>query len=324
MVTPWLAVDILACLTTLWMPHRRDGGCPSDTSMVSPPAARRRALPAVLLRPPRLGVGAVPRVRVHSAANNRALMPHEHNPVPERVDLAIIGAGAAGLMAAVSAGRAAAAKGSACSIVAFDGARTLGAKILVAGGRTVQCDAPCRHAGGLLRRGRRATALSRCCGGSAWRIRWRSSTNWAWSSSGRTQASCSPPRTMPTRCSTRFCGRWGRRVRRCATRPRVDRVGAGWGRVRGRWPVGCVPCGAGDLGDRRHGAAAVRVGRRGLPLCEGDGAHAGRADLSGAGAAGGWSRGTSCGRCRASRFRRGWRCGRRRASSCTTRRRRCC
>lgn len=70
----------------------------------------------------------------HSVANNRALMPYEHNPVPERVDVAIIGAGAAGLMAAVSAGRAAATNGSACSIVAFDGARTLGAKILVAGG----------------------------------------------------------------------------------------------------------------------------------------------------------------------------------------------
>jgi len=48
----------------------------------------------------------------------------------EKVDLAVVGAGAAGLMAAIQAGR-----GGRCeSIVALDGARSLGAKILVAGG----------------------------------------------------------------------------------------------------------------------------------------------------------------------------------------------
>lgn len=46
----------------------------------------------------------------------------------ERFDIAVVGAGAAGLMAAVWAGRAGA------RVVALDGARTLGAKILVAGG----------------------------------------------------------------------------------------------------------------------------------------------------------------------------------------------
>lgn len=51
-------------------------------------------------------------------------------PVSEPVDLAIVGAGAAGLMAAIQAGRAA----PGLSIVALDGARSLGAKILVAGG----------------------------------------------------------------------------------------------------------------------------------------------------------------------------------------------
>jgi predicted Rossmann fold flavoprotein len=50
--------------------------------------------------------------------------------VPETVDLAIVGAGAAGLMAAIQAGRTA----PGLKIVALDGARTLGAKILVAGG----------------------------------------------------------------------------------------------------------------------------------------------------------------------------------------------
>lgn len=46
-------------------------------------------------------------------------------------DLVVVGAGAAGLMTAIAAGRAA---GSAGRIVLLDGARSLGAKILVAGG----------------------------------------------------------------------------------------------------------------------------------------------------------------------------------------------
>ncbi|MBL0921662.1 MAG: aminoacetone oxidase family FAD-binding enzyme [Phycisphaerales bacterium] len=48
----------------------------------------------------------------------------------ERTDVVIVGAGAAGLMAAIWAGRSAPGAG----IVALDGARSLGAKILVAGG----------------------------------------------------------------------------------------------------------------------------------------------------------------------------------------------
>ncbi|MFN0133791.1 MAG: NAD(P)/FAD-dependent oxidoreductase [Phycisphaerales bacterium] len=47
------------------------------------------------------------------------------------VDIAVVGAGAAGLMASIWAGRAA---DAGARIVALDGARTLGAKILVAGG----------------------------------------------------------------------------------------------------------------------------------------------------------------------------------------------
>jgi predicted Rossmann fold flavoprotein len=47
------------------------------------------------------------------------------------IDIAVIGAGAAGLMAAVFAGRT---LGPQSRVVAFDGARTLGAKVLVAGG----------------------------------------------------------------------------------------------------------------------------------------------------------------------------------------------
>ena len=46
-------------------------------------------------------------------------------------DIAIIGAGAAGLMAAIFAGRTA---GPSAKIIALDGAKKLGAKILVAGG----------------------------------------------------------------------------------------------------------------------------------------------------------------------------------------------
>lgn len=51
-----------------------------------------------------------------------------------RADLAVIGAGAAGLMAAISAGRRAREQGLPLRIVALDGAKTIGAKILVAGG----------------------------------------------------------------------------------------------------------------------------------------------------------------------------------------------
>lgn len=50
------------------------------------------------------------------------------------IDLAIVGAGAAGLMAAIWAGRSAHEMHAPLQVVAFDGARRLGAKILVAGG----------------------------------------------------------------------------------------------------------------------------------------------------------------------------------------------
>ena len=50
------------------------------------------------------------------------------------LDVAVVGAGAAGLFAAIWAGRAAANAGMRARIAAFDGARRLGAKILVAGG----------------------------------------------------------------------------------------------------------------------------------------------------------------------------------------------
>jgi len=50
------------------------------------------------------------------------------------LDVAVVGAGAAGLFAATWGGRAAAGAGPRVRIAAFDGARRLGAKILVAGG----------------------------------------------------------------------------------------------------------------------------------------------------------------------------------------------
>ncbi|RLS22218.1 MAG: aminoacetone oxidase family FAD-binding enzyme, partial [Planctomycetota bacterium] len=49
-------------------------------------------------------------------------------------DVAVIGAGAAGLFAAIWAARSAHAVGAPLRVIAFDGARRLGAKILVAGG----------------------------------------------------------------------------------------------------------------------------------------------------------------------------------------------
>ncbi len=74
-----------------------------------------------------------------------SLVPDAPHAQFEQADIAVIGAGAAGLMAAIFAGRAARAAAIASSqsgqpplrnlrIIAFDGARTLGAKVLVAGG----------------------------------------------------------------------------------------------------------------------------------------------------------------------------------------------
>lgn len=57
-------------------------------------------------------------------------MPAAYTGAVESADAVIIGAGAAGLMAAIAAGRA----GSGGKIILLDGARTIGAKILVAGG----------------------------------------------------------------------------------------------------------------------------------------------------------------------------------------------
>ena len=54
--------------------------------------------------------------------------------VEKSVDLAVIGGGAAGLMAAVQAGRAARERGARFTVLVVDGATTIGAKILVAGG----------------------------------------------------------------------------------------------------------------------------------------------------------------------------------------------
>jgi hypothetical protein len=55
-------------------------------------------------------------------------------PIPPSCDILVIGSGAAGLFAATWAGRRARGSGRQLAIVAVDGARKLGAKILVAGG----------------------------------------------------------------------------------------------------------------------------------------------------------------------------------------------
>ncbi len=56
------------------------------------------------------------------------------NVKPDSVSLAIIGAGAAGLAAAIWAAEAASAGGAPCSVAVLEGARQVGAKILVSGG----------------------------------------------------------------------------------------------------------------------------------------------------------------------------------------------
>ncbi|MEC9373185.1 MAG: aminoacetone oxidase family FAD-binding enzyme, partial [Planctomycetota bacterium] len=71
----------------------------------------------------------------HTPTHPRADLAMPNNQPSTSIDIAILGAGAAGLMAAIFAGRTARAGHFAdASIVALDGARTLGAKILVAGG----------------------------------------------------------------------------------------------------------------------------------------------------------------------------------------------
>ena len=60
---------------------------------------------------------------------------HRANPVGRRADVAVIGAGAAGLAVAIFTARSVAEQGGAkIRIVLLDGAKTLGAKILVSGG----------------------------------------------------------------------------------------------------------------------------------------------------------------------------------------------
>lgn len=61
-------------------------------------------------------------------------MNDAHGPASSRADVAIVGAGAAGLMAAIWTGRTFAARGKSARLLVLDGARTLGAKILVSGG----------------------------------------------------------------------------------------------------------------------------------------------------------------------------------------------
>src|SRR5258708_28142945 len=55
-------------------------------------------------------------------------------PPSDHYDIAVIGAGAAGLMAAISAGRAARERGVSMRIAAIDSAKKIGAKILISGG----------------------------------------------------------------------------------------------------------------------------------------------------------------------------------------------
>lgn len=55
-------------------------------------------------------------------------------PSSDKYDIAVIGAGAAGLMAAIFAGRAARLRGATLRIAVIDGAKRIGAKILISGG----------------------------------------------------------------------------------------------------------------------------------------------------------------------------------------------
>jgi len=60
--------------------------------------------------------------------------PRDRETAVPRYDVAIVGAGAAGLMAAIAAGRTARERGARLRIAAIDGAKRIGAKILISGG----------------------------------------------------------------------------------------------------------------------------------------------------------------------------------------------
>jgi len=60
--------------------------------------------------------------------------PLDSPRIPTQTDVAVVGVGAAGLFAATWAGRAQATAGKTAAVVGIDGARKLGAKILVSGG----------------------------------------------------------------------------------------------------------------------------------------------------------------------------------------------
>lgn len=71
----------------------------------------------------------MPRKRLHALIRYSSSLP-----LFDPYDIAVVGAGAAGLMAAISAGRSARERGLALRIAAVDSAKRIGAKILISGG----------------------------------------------------------------------------------------------------------------------------------------------------------------------------------------------
>lgn len=117
---------------------------PVSAKIGQTPQARPPATSAVtnipIIGPPGPANQAESRViesAMHDAHETPPSPPPPASPggaVDRHVDVAIVGAGAAGLFAAAWAGRTARRAGRPCRILALDGARKLGAKILVAGG----------------------------------------------------------------------------------------------------------------------------------------------------------------------------------------------
>src|SRR5438874_3956021 len=73
-------------------------------------------------------------MRPHTRPSFAPAMSSTSLPPSDHYDLAVIGAGAAGLMAAIFAGRTARERGKSLRIAAIDGAKKIGAKILISGG----------------------------------------------------------------------------------------------------------------------------------------------------------------------------------------------
>ena len=180
-----------------------------------------------------------------------------NSPLPR--DVAIVGAGAAGLATAIFARRAA----PVAERPLLDGARKPGAKILVSGGgrcnvtNTVVADTDFWG-------GRRTIVRRVLCGACRSPRRWRSSASSACRSTRKPAASCFPTPIGRATCWRRLMRGLARRRRRAADRHAGPCDRAHRGGIRPRDLARPADCAGRGAGDRRTIAAEDRQRRRRL------------------------------------------------------------